>query len=121
MLIRHYIKTLLFFILPIGLMLSAQADSRSFLFKGKLTSEKKSVCSSGKAQLFISVADSHSILYQVDVIPGGSFQFKLIPGQYQVRAITSSGCEGLYVLSADEKTKDMNVEILLKPQKRASK
>ena len=117
----HYKKGFLLFVLQFVLVITANADSRSFLFKGKLTTEKKSVCASGKAQLFISVAESHSILYQVDVIPGGSFQFKLVPGQYQVRAITSTGCEGLYALSTDEKTKDMNVEILLKPKKRETK
>lgn len=107
---------IILFVLPV------HADTRAFQFKGKLTTEsKKSPCASGQAQLFISAADTHEIIYQVDAIPGGSFQFKLVPGKYQVRAITSTGCEGLYAMDSDLDAQDMNVEVLLKPKKAVKK
>lgn len=94
----------------------SHADSRFFTFTGKLNAEKKTSCYSGKGQLFISEPSSGTLIYQVDVQPQGSFEFKLKPGKYLVRAITSSGCEGLYALEG-QGGESAEHTLTLKPRK----
>lgn len=85
--------------------MKAFGDPRFVEFEGKVTAASKSGCEEGKAQLFIADASTGTLIYQVDVIPNGSFEFKLKPGKYQVRAASSAGCEGLYVLDATDGVK----------------
>lgn len=84
------------------LCIKAFGDVRFVEFEGKITAAAKSGCEKGSAQLFIADAASGTLVYQVDVIPNGSFEFKLKPGKYQVRAASSAGCEGLYILDATD-------------------
>ena len=86
------------FILLFLLATSADAIPRYFEFEGRITTPKKSGCDQGRAELFIAEAGTGTLIYQVDVIHNGSFGFKLKPGKYQVRAVTESGCEGVYGL-----------------------
>lgn len=93
---------------------------RSFKFQGTIVADSKSECSSGKAELFIADAQTKTLIYQVDVIPGGSFEFKLKPAKYQIRVASNTDCEANYILDADGK-KGMDVEIKLTPKKLEAK
>jgi hypothetical protein len=99
--------------------LQASASMRPvFELKGKVVSDRNSKCATGKAQLFISNARDQTLVYQTDVIPNGSFQFKLIPATYQIRVITSSNCEGITILDATRGEKESKLEVNLQPKKR---
>lgn len=116
------IKDLVVFGLGI-VIFSAHASTeipRSFRFQGTIVADSKSECSSGKAELFIADAVSKTLIYQVDVIPGGSFEFKLKPAKYQIRVASNTDCEANYILDADGK-KSMDVEIKLTPKKQEAK
>ena len=61
--------------------------------QGKIKLDPEAYCSGGKAELYLSEKDSHTLLYQVDVIPNGSFEFHLKEGKYDLKVISMKACE----------------------------
>ena len=76
---------------------------------GKISGSGK--CSDGNAELFVSQPETKTLLYQVSVAPQGSFFFKLKEGNYEFRAVNSTGCEARYFFAL--KPSDKNKKILL--------
>ena len=57
-------------------------------------------CEGGKVELYVSEKTSKTLLYQVDVIPNGTFEFHLKEGAYLLKAESMKGCSAEAALEA---------------------
>ena len=100
----------------------AEIKTDAIRLDGKIDLGKSSQCATGKAQLFLSEplpekqSPKQTLLYQVDVIPGGTFSFNLPAGNYEAYVMTSSECDGRekFQLVAGEKSKTITVSLAAK-------
>ncbi|HAR44155.1 MAG TPA: hypothetical protein DCS07_16245 [Bdellovibrionales bacterium] len=77
---------------PVGHAIEVKPYQKDSAVTGILTSDPDCVVKEGRgtAQLWVSVGQI--LVYQLDVPPGGSYEFHLVPGKYDLAVTNSKGC-----------------------------
>ena len=102
------------FLLAFFISLTAVASTTGV--KGVVRSQKE--CSTGPVMVWLSLdKDNYNerlLLMHTEVPVGGSFQFYLKPGAYQLRASDQSGCESLQKIKVSGSLLEATVSLVKK-------
>lgn len=94
--------------------ISWASPPKAAILEGNLLLAK--ACKDADAQGWVSIGNQ--LIYQADIVAGGSFEFHVLPGKYNVVMATREGCmaeTNVEVKAGELKKFDLNLDKIRRP------